>query len=304
MRAVAGQLATVRHQFATDDGTAVVPDRPPSVTVTGGDGTVILPATAGTADVTLGDGGYKAVMVAPAQLDRLTATWTATIGGLATSVRDDVDVVGQRLVAPLKLRNDDVNLSGLSPVSLLTLLDQVEDRITNILGYSPTLEGARVTWDATRGATGDAVYSPGTVTGLPYGAGGGRMLVPTVRLPCTRPPGGVYAASVNGAAMTAADLAALTDIDGALAWSDYRPWPTARYAMWLAHGDPSPGGDLRDAAQRLCVYYAKTSAYPAQASQVSSEGATIWFALPSKDRPTGIPEVDGVLTRYGLTKVV
>ena len=305
MRAVAGQPATIRLQVQTDGGTPEAPDAAPTVTVVAGDGTTILYANQAGTQVGSAVGSYTWPLPPQSQLDQLTATWTYTVSGVTYTYPVPVNVVARRLVTPYTLRQADTNLSTLTDDQLLFLIDAVEDKIEDILGYSPVLSGGRQLWDVLRGTLTDALYISGTVNGLPYGWGAGRMLVPGFRRAYLQPPGAVYSGSINGVALDAVkDIPFLTVIEGALAWLDYRPWISGRYQLWFTHGDPTPPGELCDAAQKLCSHAAKTNNYPDRATQVVTENATILFALPTPDRPTGIPEVDGVLIRRRLESVI
>ncbi|MCU4184022.1 hypothetical protein K6U06_06595 [Acidiferrimicrobium sp. IK] len=270
------------------------------MTVTAGDGTTVL-YSAQTGTAVAGEiGQYTWVLPAQTQCDQLTATWTSVVGGVAYLTPVEVNVVGQRLIEPWQLRKDYSKLSALDTEDLLELLEQAEDLFTDVLGFPPALEGARVEWDVLRGTINDALYIAGTVNGLPYGWGAGKMLVPEVRKPWQ-----VYAGSINGVALDpTADVPMIKVEQGALVWADYRPWISGRYTLWVAHGDPVPPRDLRRACGKYVNHLASTSTYPDRASQVVTEGATINFALPTPDRPTGIPEIDAVLVRYRLDSVV
>jgi hypothetical protein len=75
---------------------------------------------------------------------------------------------------------------------------------------------------------------------------------------------------------------------------------------------PAVPGDLRWAAARFASYIAKRtsqlgasgSLLPERAASVSTEGGLIVFAVPTQDRPTGLPEVDAVLFRYAMVDIV
>lgn len=305
MRAVAGQPATVRLQLATDGGEAATPDTTPTVTVTAGDGTTVLytaqPGVAGAAQ-----GAYTWMLPPQSKLDRLTATWSCTVGGVSYQVPVEVNVVRERLVSPFTLRQAYPAVLGQIPDGqLLSIVDQVEDAIEEVLGWPPVLSGARDTWDVLRGAFNDQIYTTGTLNGLPYGWGAGRMLIPGIKWPRLDPPGAVYAGTINGVALDPVnDIPYLTVINGALAWDDYRPWISGRYTIWCTHGEVSPPADLRWAAGKLCNFYGKTSTYPERAAQIQDEKATVLFSLPTPDRPFGIPDVDAVINRYRAQSVL
>jgi hypothetical protein len=134
------------------------------------------------------DQAWEWTLPGQAQLDSLVAQWSATVGGVTYSHNAEVDVVGGRLADPWLMRQTDpdvaaVMASALGKQALLILLDQVEEGIRDIIGYPPVLEGFRVSWDELRGTLNDALYVSGTVNGLPYGWGAGRMMIPGIKFP-------------------------------------------------------------------------------------------------------------------------
>ena len=197
------------------------------------------------------------------QLDALVANWTAMVSGASYSEFTEVDIVAGRLADPWLMRQTDpdietIFLSPLGKQALFILLDQVEEGIRDILGYPPVLEGFRMQWDTLRGTLNDALYVSGTVNGLPYGWGAGKMLIPGIKFPVPPPnaTGPLYAGAINGVPLDpVADIPNLLIENGCLIWSDYRPWISGRYSAWGAHGGGSnpggaPDGDLRWAARQ------------------------------------------------------
>lgn len=263
------------------------------------------------------DQAWEWTLPAQTQLDSLVAMWSATVGSVTYTEALEVDVVGGRLADPWLMRQTDPDVqnvmsSPLGKQALLLLLDQIEEGIRDILGYPPVLEGYRVTWDTLRGTLNDALYVSGTVNGLPYGWGAGKMMIPGIKFPAAAPGGTspVYAMTINGTAQDpVADIPRLLAQNGCLIWSDYRPWISGRYAVWGTHGGGSnPGGatdgELRWAARKLVHHYALTSDIPDRAFSIVTEGAQIFISQPSSDKPTGIPEVDAVLVRKRAARVI
>lgn len=304
MRAVAGRPTTLRYHLTDDVGNDLTPDVGTHVTVTvvSGDGTTVLYA-AQQATLSGDDGGtWEWVMPPQAQLDSLTATWAATVGGFAYSEVQNIDVVSCRLVEPYQFQSDPdlMALIAAGPGPLLLLIDQIEDGLREILGFPPALEGFRMSWDTLRGTLNDALYVSGTVNGLPYGWGAGKMLIPGIKFPVQ-----IYSGTINGVALDPVnDIAKLIIENGALAWADYRPWISGRYSLYGTHGEANPARDLRQVAKKLVHHVGQSVDYPDRAYQVVTEGATILFSMPAPDRPTGIPEVDVVLARYRLSSVI
>ena len=54
----------------------------------------------------------------------------------------------------------------------------------------------------------------------------------------------------------------------------------------------------------LARYCARGSNFPERASQIMSEQSLITFSTPSPNKPTGLPEVDGVLSRHSLNSAL
>jgi hypothetical protein len=298
VRVAAGRPHTLRLHLVDEAGAPTPADAGVTISVLDGAGGPLYTAQAATA-VAGPDAVYTWKLPPQTKLDALTATWSATVAGVAVTVPIAIDVVARRLIEPWLLQQAPA-LAALDAESLLILVDQAEELIRDVVGYPPVLEGMRVTWDSLRGTLNDIIYVSGTLNGLPYGGGGGRMLIPGVKFPQQ-----LYSGSVNGVALDPVnDLGKLIFQYGALAWTDYRPWISGRYALWLTHGDPNPPRDLRWACGKLVKHYAQTTNYPDRATMVITEGATLNLGLATPERPTGIPEVDAVLQRARLTSVV
>lgn len=303
MRAVAGRPTTLRWHLTDDVGNILSPDVETNVTVSvvAGDGTTAI-ATNQTAAFNADYGYYEWSLPPQTKLDSLVATWSATVDSLVYTEPVTVDVVASRLVEPFQLINDPdlAALVAAGPEPLLLLVDQVEEGLRDILGYPPVLEGFRTMVDTLRGTLMDSLYVSGTVDGLPYGWGAGKMLIPGVKFPSQ-----IYAGTINGVAMDPTnDVAKLTVENGCLVWTDYRPWISGRYTFWGTHGEVNPPRELRQVALKLIHHVGQTVDYPDRAYQVVTEGATIMFSMPSPDRPTGLPEVDAVLARLRLDSVI
>jgi hypothetical protein len=300
VRAVVNRPATLRYHLVDEAGAPLTPDagHNPTVTVTAGDGSVLYASQAST--FSAGDSAWEFVLPPQTQLDQLTAAWTTTVSGSQWTVNTLVDVVNERLVEPW-LGRQDADLQGLSAEAYLQLADQCEEYIRGVIGYPPALEAARLTWDTLRGTLNDALYVSGTVNGLPYGWGAGKMLIPGIKFPQK-----IYSGSINGVALDPTnDIPKLLIQNGCLVWSDYRPWISGRYQLWLTYGEPNPSRDLRNACLKMMRHFGQgATTYPDRTAQVTTDSATILFNLPGPDRPTGLPEVDSVLQRLRLASVI
>lgn len=308
MRVVTGRPAALQWVITDENRNPVAPDpgEPLTVTVARGDLSVLVQGDADDA------GGGTVTFTLPAQdrCDRLVATLTATVDGAVRTERAVVDVVGCRIL-PDDYLSDDATLGRLTPDRLDRVLSSVEVGFRDIIGTPVVPEGARSTWwHRSSWGAGGMADGPPTVTGVPYGVGisGGRL-----RLPGISDPLEVYSLSINGATLSTPDVALLGFESGALQWGDGRGFLAGRYQAWLAHGLAYPEADLVDAALTMARYLARRipragksspSLLPERTASYTSEGATIVFARPGSDQPTGLPEVDGVLVRYMSDRVI
>ena len=285
MRAVVGSPATLTLYVTDATGTLVDATGTPTLAVTAGDGTAV-----GSPTVSHGPTGtYTATLGSQAAPDQLTAAWGWTLASQAYTANQRLNLVGQRLVDLRTLKTDPA-LAAYTPAQLNPVMDAVEDAFDAVLGFPCVPRGERVDFWLTRPGTLDTYP---TVTGLPYGAGAPRLLVPGVKYPISLVDAKRYF-------QTLTDLALIeSNGRGAFEYADGRPFPPGPYRVWVVHGFNPPPGDLRWAAATLIRYQArKDSKLPERAASVSTEGSTIVISLPTPERPTGIASVDAVLNRY------
>lgn len=282
MRALTNREYTLRLDVTDNDGNLVSADTDPTVTLKDADGTTVTSGTA-TEDAT----GEYAFEAEPHDTPGVyTAEWSVTVNGHDRTTVRDVDLVESRLAPLAAIRKAlDAETQEWSGPSVRgevvrAVLAEVEDWFHDALNYPPYLRADRVNVDVpslrprvrvpsiTRPVEVLAVSSPDTSTGLPS---------PSDVL--LRPP--------------------FLKIDGGKRWNDIR------YTLDLKHGLEVVPHDLRKAAVRFAEHVADENDLPARASSVSTgDGAVISLALPSPARPTGIPDVDGVLRRYRLPAAV
>jgi hypothetical protein len=291
MRAIRGREAVMRLRVENELGDLVAATGTPTIAVVDGDGNVVTGVSAVSTPST---GVYAATLPPQTVLDVLSVTWSYTVGGVARTTRDVVVVTGSR-VASLYFYRQDTELAAITDAATFgALLDAVDDWFESALGYAPVETPLRYTFDAI----------------------GGKSL---------RVPGAAYPVSALAIAdgvtiLTQPDLDDLTVVNGAFEFSyagsqdiiygcATRQWSPGRKTVWITHaGPPEWNGivpaDLQRAARTLARYTARGSNYPERARMVQTEGAMITFSTPSTDRPTGLPEVDGAITRYRLPTVV
>lgn len=311
MRAVVGRPTSLTVTIADALGNPTQVDDNTDVTVDVLDGAGVAVVTGATATDEPITGVYTYVLAPRPELDTFAIVWHATVGGYETTTADTLRLAGSRVLSPWDIAADDV-LQALNPIRRGEVLDSVEDLLADVLGYPAVLEGARMDWDARRGTFNEtglgSAYAAGIgPSGFGVGAGGERLIVPGIRRPQQ-----VFTLSVNGSAATQETVDQFRPGEGFLIWTGQNSWPSGHYEMWLSHGMPWVPGDLRDAAATLARYTAKrkvssgkmNSLLPERTASLTTEGATIVFAVPTADRPTGLPEVDSVLRRYASSSVL
>ena len=114
----------------------------------------------------------------------------------------------------------------------------------------------------------------------------------------------LVSASVAGTALTAGELAEITvrewgafDRPGGKAWT-----AGASCALFYRHGMPAPAGPVAQAAMLLAREYLVRSALSSRATVESTEVGSFRISVAGRDRPTGIPEVDAVIERFGRSR--
>ncbi len=296
-RYLVNREAVLRVRIDDEAGTLVDTDASvPTLVVTDGDGTVVSGLSVVSHEST---GVYKAIVPPRTKMDVYTATWTATVGGYTRTIVQHFIVQAQRVIGMSRLREDS-EMAGLSTTAMQRLVDAVEDWFESALGFPPVEQPLRRTFE-----------SPG----------GRRLRVPGAMFPLQ-----LFDIKELDTSIDAQTLATLRVVDGAIVYPDTVQFPgdtaswdivqggPARYfrpgqmSVYITHGakwSRWDGGrdmpeDLVRAAGVLARYVSRTNNYPERARQVATEGALITFSMPAHDRPTGLPEVDQVITRYGV----
>jgi hypothetical protein len=311
VRAVIGRPTTLTVMVADALGNPTQVDDATDVTVDIFDGAGVAVVAGALATDDAVTGVYSYVLAPRPELDTFNVVWHATVGGYPETIADTLRLVGNRVLSPADIAADDV-LQGLTPARRGEVLDSVEDLLADVLGFPAVLEGTRVDFDARRGTFAEGAYGSWLAAGIgPAGLsgaqGGERLIVPGVVRPQQ-----VFSLSINGTAAAIDVVGEFRAGTGFLIWTGSRSWPSGHYEMWLSHGLPYVPGDLRDAAATLARYMAKrkitagkmNSLLPERTASLTTEGAVIVFAVPTPDRPTGLPEVDSVLARYRIGSVI
>lgn len=273
MRAPLHREATIRLRVDDDSGALVAPDSTPTLTVTDQNGSSVTAGAVSSASVGL----YEAVIPGRSVLGTLTCQWGYAVSGSARTTTDVVSVTEKRLVPLWRLREAD-ELDSLSAVNMLRLADTIEDWLTSALGF-PVVE----------------VFAASTVR-VPQDS-------QHLRIDRVWYPTSVRAVTIDGQAVADAEAEPL----GFFREAGWSKGDLVRISY--EHG-PSPDflnalpGDIERAAIILARYANRTTNYPERARQIATEGSLITFSTPSPDRPTGLPEVDSIVSRYQVRTIV
>lgn len=245
--------------------------------ITDGADTIIDSGAATTAAAATGI--WTAEIPARQQLDHLTVTFTG--GGHTLAVH--AEVVAERLVPLHRLQAamreaapDLYEGKEPDPVLLRRAADAAEDWIDDALNYPAVRRPVRAR----------------------FRHAGGCFLRPRNVIH----PGELYELAINGAAIDVADAI----VFDRFAWENASgtAWPVGPATLWGTHGLAQPGEDLRRAATVLARYLARTSKVPERATAMTTESTQIIFSRPDHRKPTGLPDVDAVITRRAIASPV
>lgn len=277
-RVLQASLATVEvtlydGETPTDSTIAV------TVEVVGDDGTVIVPAGTATDAGTAGDGKYsfKLQPSHTARLDRLTCKWTATIAGVAQTFTTRVEVVGgfYATLAEIRVLKDLSDKAKYPTTALITARNWAEDLVERVVGVAFVPRYAR-----------DLLDGDGCDTAWLSRLEARQLL--GVRID------GVTQASTVWQGWAVYPSGAVVRISGVF------PSGHRNIDLAYAHGLTAPPADIEQAALTLIRYRLleqQTRSFD-RATAINADGTTFSFAVAGANRPTGLPEVDAVLTDY------
>lgn len=292
MHAVLNRETVVRLRVDDEGGNLIPADGTPTLTVETADGDPVTPGAV-AAEAT---GLYASTIPAQVAVTDLVANWSYAVSGSNRSRRQVVRVVSERLVEPWRLR-EDTELATLSNVAIIQLMDVVQDWFRDALKF-PVAEEYFTRTFRVRNQTSE-------------------LLIPDTPFPVS-----IAAVKVDQTVFTSDEIADLQIVGGTVergisadpfltgGWPGgcRHAWAPGLYTVTGTHGPRDDWQelpeDLRRAAGILARYVSRKSNYPERARAVATDGAQIVLSTPSADRPTGLPDVDGVVGRYRLTVVV
>lgn len=272
--------ATVYVTLTGADGAAADATGTPTVAaVRDSDGTT---AASGNAVDATGTGVYSFTFT-PAQIpevDLLTVTWTATIGGAASQLfRTQVEIVGGWLCSLEAIQASLPSSVTPTATQLQAARKWAEDWLEQACGVAFRPRYRRETLD---GNGTDLVVGQPSVTS-------------------------VISASVGGTALTGSEISALS-IDSLGILYSSAGWTEGRQNVAVAyiHGFSEPPSPVVRAAVKLARYYLleDPTNYEERATSITTEDATYSFVTAGvRGARTSIPEVNQVIDEYRYISV-
>jgi hypothetical protein len=281
-RALRNTQATLEVVFYSA-GVATDADGAVTVTITRADGTAFATDAATTHGTT---GQYKYTLAPQTNLEYFTLVWNGTFGGVAQKITTHTEIVGA-FYAPL---NDIRAMAGLSSV-------------TNF--PNAALEEARQWFEDLAEQYCGRAFVPRYGRTVTNGTGTQEILLQD------RMPRRLLSVKVDGTAVSPFSSWGLYP-EGVVVRSTGMGVGTSgtftygyrNVELTYEHGEDEPDLELREAALRAIQYrlLGNQLGLPAEAisASVDVRGPLTFGATAGPGRPTGIPEVDNVLTSRGM----
>lgn len=212
------------------------------------------------------------------RLDTYRAAWTATVGADVRRFPHIIQLVGGYLFEVAELREVSEGKADIA---------QATDAAIAL---------ARLKAEVRLETAADVAFVPRASRFAVRGWGTPRIRVPARRIRQ------IYEASVDGEALTAEETAALLPRAwGAVDLRSPYTWPRdALVELWYEHGRFDwPPGPVSEAAMTLAREYLIRSNLASRQTVEVNEFGTFRLGVATRDRPTGIPEVDAVIRDFG-----
>lgn len=296
MRIASHREAVLRLRVDDEGGLLIDAAATPVLSVKDWDGVALAGAEVPSAVTRESQGVYRAELPGRTDLEILTANWSfqPSGGSFTRTQANEVLVVSDR-IAPLPRFREDPELSAWSAPVMSRLVDTVEDWFRQALGFPVCYEPFERSWivpSRSAQVVIPGIAYPKTLTSLTVGGD----VVDVDGLEIT---GNSFRRS------SGSNQSFITGVPySGLQWSG--GWAVARGTHGMR---PDWQGivpeDLKRAAVILARYCSRQATnYPERASQVAEENTLIYFSTPTVGKPTGLPEVDGVVTRYALNSAI
>jgi hypothetical protein len=292
-RILLGEAATLTLAPVDRDGTAVTCKTSVAVTVKDGAGATVV--TAGTGSIAV-DGKTLSYAVDPTKLtkyDTYKITWTTYTGtgtpGTVASWETTLDVAGGHLFTIAEFKARGRRLDELTAAQIRVVRMVAEDRLEEECEVAFVPRGGRA-----------------SVT-VSHWRDDYRLLIPHVRLR------EIYAVTVDdGDSVTTLDATELATLHvgdeqvgaGVVYCEDGDLWDDGDVVtLHYAHGYDRPPAPVTNAALLLAGEYATPDvALPPRATSLSTDLGVFRVSVAGRERPTGLPEVDRVIERYGRAR--
>ncbi len=268
---------TLLYGYFYVDGVLTSASGTVSVVVTKEDGTSVTSGTATSVAV----GTYSFSLPVQTSCNVLTVAWTGNVGGLTSTIRTRVEVVGGRYCTLAEVRA----LDGLSDTNLFpvaTLEDAIryaEDTIDRYIGVPYTHRYARETFD---------------------GDGSGSIMLHHTK------PYRLLSVKENGTSVSFTDWA-LYDHGLVVRDDGFFATPAGSYIagknieIQYEYGYEYPPDDIAWCARTLARYYCVElfNRLPDRSTAIQNEYGTVNLAMAGgQGRPTALPDVNAILNRY------
>jgi len=272
-----GTAETLSVTFYSGE-TATAADGSVTIGIVDESGATAVPS--GTSTTAVGSGVYTYALQAQTDLKKLTATWTGTWGTVMTFDTHH-EVVGGWYATPAEVRQMDSILGEATTFPLADLIDAIDYSAAIIDDYTGASFVQRYHRFVLNGTDSDLIRLP--------------VMFPTTLL----------SASINGAALTAAEISEVALFDDGLlqrksdTWTYTDPGNLVLIEVEAGVGTVAPN-DIRWAARTLARYHLleQVSRIPDRAISVQSEFGQIQLAQPGMNKPSPLPDVNTVLNRH------
>jgi hypothetical protein len=263
-----------------DQNGALVAADPITVRVEDGAGVVVVPTTAASPSDVVGIYGLTLTPAQTAILDTYMAIWTATVAGASRTYRTRFEVVGGLYFTVAEARVfDNAALASVTTYPVETIvagreLVEAELEVACGVAFVPRSARARVA-----------------------GRGRRELVFPN------RYPRSLVSVSVDGTALSQAELDAIVLRDEGVAWRP-TPWPESSANPYnvqahYAHGYDEPPPRMKRAALVLLRHRLVASNIEDRAISYTDELGTRALAVAGRrGQPFGIPDVDAAVADY------
>lgn len=267
-----GQAATLTYTGYDDEETALAITNPATYTIYDGAGTQVdtgaATAAAGVLSTTLS-------VAKVATLDAYRVLWTGKVGGTSRQWWDDFELVGGYLFSLPAMRAFDAAYADTTKYPTAKLREArtwVEQRIEH-------------------GAACGVAFVPRAAREKLQGDGTTRLWLAWPRIRA------VYSVTVDGVALTAAELTELVIHDSHIEWAN--AWTAdAEVVIHYEHGYDFPPMPVSEAGLILAREYLVAKSLASRATAESTDVGFYRLSIAGGGGRTGIPEVDAVIEDY------